>query len=68
MSAAHHVTWTIDQEADTPACAAAEVWRSIFGRGVTQPAADEACVFTVTGPDGSAVEVDLSEPVHAHLF
>lgn len=62
------ITWSIDQEAQSPAAAAAAVWQSIFGRGSTQPGPDEACVFTTTLPDGTPVEIDLSDPEYAELF
>lgn len=53
-----HVEWAIQvepEEADTPAEAAAAAWAAMRAEGSI------ANVFAVTGPDGVAVEVDLSE-------
>ncbi len=61
------VSWRINQDATSPAEAAARVWRSVFRRGPFQPSADEACVMTVVNGD-RAVEIDLSEERFAHLF
>ena len=64
------VVWEIDESLradDTPASIAARVWTRTFGRGTAQPASDECCVFVVDTQAGP-VEVDLSDPEHAHLF
>lgn len=58
------VTWTIDQEAATPAEAAAAVWREIFGRWHATDG--DACVFEVTDPaTGKVHEIDLSNDMPA---
>lgn len=46
-----------DEEA---ALAAQQVWTEVFGRGLEQPTAEEACVFSVHEPDGRVLETDLS--------
>lgn len=51
------VEWSIDVDADeatTPVEAAAAAWRSMRREDSI------ACVFTVTAPDGTVVEVDLA--------
>lgn len=61
------LTWEISGEGSSPADAAARVWREVFRRAPWQPNDDEACVFRVTGADGS-VQVDLSGEEFTHLF
>lgn len=52
------VAWAIDQDAPSAVQAAAAVWREYFGRSHASP--DDACVFEVTGPDGTPLTIDLS--------
>lgn len=67
MPGSHLLTWEINEEAESPAQAAALVWRRVFGRGVLQPGPDEACVFTVTDGENT-VKIDLSDVQYAPLF
>lgn len=56
------VEWSIDADdvpVDSPQTAAARIWRDTFGR--TGANADDACIFVVTGADGVAHTIDLSE-------
>ena len=65
------VVWEIDVEIGTDeeaALAAQQVWTEVFGRGLEQPTAEEACVFNVHETDGRVLETDLSHESHAHLF
>lgn len=65
------VRWSTDEISEnpsTPAEAARDVWHAFFGRGPGQPADEEGCVFTVTGPDGAISYIDLSDHRYAHLF
>lgn len=66
ITGSFRLTWAIDAEGPSYAAAAAEIWRTVFGRD-GQPGPDEACVFTVEEP-GATVVIDLSDEKYAHLF
>ena len=55
-----HLSWEIEVSGHATAeAAAAEIWRTIFGRSMAGE--DAACVFTVTDDSGQSQTVDLSQ-------